>query len=237
MEPPTTRVETLHLMERDGTATIGPLPTTTLAQEGGTWSCIGECGSTWSTARDRREKGWADADVEPTNFCALDPAQPSEWLATVKVNPRLGGEQAGLYAHTPVASWVKLVVEGSDDGGVFLVFAEQHGGKPFVRAKLPLPDFHGVVALRLAVCDGNSVQGFYRLDKAQAWIPVVRGLGWLESSELLEGVAQGRLGEGDPRGGTVAQCKLPDNWRAVLLTEQWRNSSDTHVSFSGVTAT
>ena len=187
---------------------------------------LGSSGSTWSTAQRRAAQGWADAAAVPGNIYALADRQPGSFEATVAVEPRRSGEQAGLYAYAGDASWVKLVVEGAGDGdGVFLVFAEQRDGEPFLRGKLRLPQFDGSVALRLVAQPASGTAlAFWRIG-AGDWAAVTRGVGWLEPSELEPGQERGRLPPGDPRGEmVVAECALPDGWRAVLMTEQWPSS-------------
>ena len=202
---------------------------------------LGSRGSTWSTPQRRAEQGWADAAAVPGNIYALVDRQPGSFEATVAVAPRRSGEQAGLVAYAGEDSWVKLVVEGAgngDGGGVFLAFAEQRDGEPFLRGKLPLPQFGGEVALRLVAQPASGTAlAFWRIG-AGDWAAVTRGLGWLEPGELEPGQERGRLPPGDPRGEmVVAECTLPGGWRAVLMTEQWPSSEGgglAEVAFSAV---
>ena len=49
----------------------------------------------------------------PENIISLAPdSQPRAWEATVKLQPRDHGEQAGLYAYVDETTWVKWVAEG-----------------------------------------------------------------------------------------------------------------------------
>ena len=136
---------------------------------------LGSGGSSWTTAEARRAAGYDDPDAAPSNFYALspDPARPpSSWAATVAATPRLHGEQAGLCAFGSLASWVKLVVEGDGNGGVAIVFADQRDGKPFMRAKRPLPagSDGGSVALRLVAQPGSgTTSAFFRLGTSTPW--------------------------------------------------------------------
>jgi hypothetical protein len=208
------------------------------------YALFGSHGSTWSTPEQRLDNGWPAPEPEASALVALEPEQPSEWCATVSAAPKHAGEQAGLYAYADALSWCKLVLEAAGNGDVFLAFADQCEGVPFLRGKLPMPNdgsgFSGAVQLRLAVTDLDlgRVSGYYRWRGTEPWAPVTRGLGWLEASELAAGQERGRLSGDDPRSKQVAQCTLPDGWRAVLLTEQWKQRDDgdssSRVVFSGV---
>ena len=220
---------------------INPEPGRQLGQRDASASALwvrGSCGSTWATPALRRAQGWAEAS-EPTNVYALAPSQPSQWEATVTAVPLHHGEQAGLYAYASAASWVKLVVEGAGGGGkAFLGFAEQREGSPTLRGKMPLPQFSGTVSLRLVQGERGTVRGLWRIGADAPWAVVTRGLGWLEQAELMaEGVERGSLPVGDPRGEAVAECSLPQGWRAALLTEQWQDRDGAEVCFAGVLAT
>eukprot|EP01043_Picozoa_sp_COSAG02_P049473 COSAG02_NODE_4970_length_4772_cov_2.518083_5_plen_176_part_01 len=173
------------------------------------YELFGSHGSTWSTPEQRLDNGWPAPEPEASALVTLEPEQPSEWCATVSVAPKHAGEQAGLYAYADALSWCKLVLEAAGNGDVFLAFADQCEGVPFLRGKLPMPNdgsgFSGAVQLRLAVTDLDlgRVSGYYRWKGTEPWAPVTRGLGWLEASELAAGQERGRLSGDDPRSKQV----------------------------------
>ena len=194
----------------------------------------GDPGSAWATAEARAaQTGWASVG-EPSNVFALANAQPGQWEALVRCAPRQAGEQAGLYAYASAASWVKLVVEGTEGGAAQLAFAEQQDGTPFLAGKLALPEFAGEVWLRLVVPRPGTATGFFRLGGGD-WRPMPRGCGWLTAAETTaRGVERGSLAAGDAAGGAAAECKLPEGWQAALATEQWQGAETAEVSFAQV---
>lgn len=227
-------------MERPPGEWMRPDPAAQVVRSGGNaLQIIGSTGSTWSTADERRAKGWPEA-VEPHNIFALGPLQPASWEARIEALPRSHGEQAGLYAYGDASSWVKFVLEGAGDGKVMLVFAEQRDGVPFLRGKVPLDDFEGGLHLRLEVHGEGQVLAFWRhsisssVSGSDAWVQMVRGHGWLTPTEqqLASSPKPGALEAGDSRGSELAACNLPRTWRAVLLTEQWQTR--TVVTFEDV---
>ena len=212
---------------------------------------IGSNGSTWSTRDIRRAKGWLDVTA-PTNLIYLNTSSQStkrsnnNFQAEIFCKPKRSGNQAGLYMYKNAKCWIKLVIEdtGDVDNHVNIVFAHQNleendiQQQPFVLGKISLGckvKYCGQCYLRLEIVDG-VVYGYYKMSKESDWRRVTRGCGWLTLKEMENGDGEvvNCLKNEDERGKVVCECNIFDDWKAVLLSEQWDDEEETVIEFKGI---
>ena len=191
---------------------------------------------------------WATASVRCKHFGAAGPAHQQDQIVRlprattcavmVACSPVYDSEQAGLYAFHDAENWAKLVLEQLR-GDLYLIFASQEDGVPFVSGKVKLSSRIAVVDLRLDFDEASlSLRALYREPSPashpgcgaswapDAWTPVCRGVGWKLPTELTAAEQSGRLEEGHPAAAQTAVVTAPHEWTFALISEQWQHSAE-----------